>query len=272
LTNIKELEKLFFKVIDDLKEYLPYLVLVGGWVPYLYVKYLWKNLSVYPVTTTDIDFGVFESERTPSVSEPIYSRLSKLQYKERHLKMGRLFPVAPLLEDAEKKTRLMIEFITAPEVKKSYIEGLLGNQIFVNRLKKFDIILRNSIKLDLGKNGGTSYLLNVPPPYLFLFHKAITFVNREDEGKKAKDLYYIYYILRFHPRIELLFNDLRALNLPGEKVQAVANLRGFFSRVTSQGCLMIEQENGPDDYIYDVREDAFERFIELFNVLEVKMV
>ena len=180
--------------------------------------------------------------------------------------------IVTLLEDAEKKTRLMIEFITAPEVKKSYIEGLLGNQIFVNRLKKFDIILRNSIKLDLGKNGGTSYLLNVPPPYLFLFHKAITFVNREDEGKKAKDLYYIYYILRFHPRIELLFNDLRALNLPGEKVQAVANLRGFFSRVTSQGCLMIEQENGPDDYIYDVREDAFERFIELFNVLEVKMV
>jgi hypothetical protein len=118
LTNIKELEKLFFKVIGDLEEYLPYLVLVGGWVPYLYVKYLWKNLSIYPVTTTDIDFGVFEGEQTPSVSEPIYSRFSKLQYKERHLKMRRLFPVVPLLEDAEKKSRLMIEFITAPDRKK----------------------------------------------------------------------------------------------------------------------------------------------------------
>jgi len=29
-------EKAFFKVLEDLRNYLPYLVVVGGWVPYLY--------------------------------------------------------------------------------------------------------------------------------------------------------------------------------------------------------------------------------------------
>lgn len=92
MTKLEELEQLFFKVISDLEEFLPYLVIVGGWVPYLYVKYLWNNLSVYPVTTTDIDFGFSESDKVPSVKESIYSRLSRLQYRERHLKMDRLFP------------------------------------------------------------------------------------------------------------------------------------------------------------------------------------
>lgn len=108
MTELKDLEQLFFKVIHDMEEYLPYLVLVGGWLPYLYAKYLWKNLSVYPVTTTDIDFGVLESDRAPLVSETIYSRFSRLQYRERHLKIGRLFPIVPMLESSGKTSRLMM--------------------------------------------------------------------------------------------------------------------------------------------------------------------
>lgn len=252
-----------------MEEYLPYLVLVGGWLPYLYGKYLWKNLSFYPVTTTDIDFGVLERDRVPLVSETIYSRFSRLQYRERHLRIGRMFPVVPMLESAGKTSQLMIEFITAPDVDSGYIEDLVGSQILVNRLDKFDILFRDSIQIDLGKRGGSTYRVNVPPPYLFLFHKALTFVDREDETKKPKDLYYVYYILRFHPRIDLLFDELKGLELHEEKVQIVTTLRTFFSRVTSEGCLMVEGENGPDAYVDNVRQDVFERFGELINVLEV---
>ena len=51
-------EKLLIKVIDDLVDFLPYLVLVGGWVPYIYARYIWKNVPNLAVTTSDIDFGV----------------------------------------------------------------------------------------------------------------------------------------------------------------------------------------------------------------------
>jgi len=59
LSNTYPGEKLLVKVINDLADFLPYLVLVGGWVPYIYAKYVWKNVPNLTVTTTDIDFGVY---------------------------------------------------------------------------------------------------------------------------------------------------------------------------------------------------------------------
>ena len=35
---------LLIKVINDLSDFMPYLVIVGGWVPYIYAKYVWKNV------------------------------------------------------------------------------------------------------------------------------------------------------------------------------------------------------------------------------------
>ncbi|HLP59407.1 MAG TPA: GSU2403 family nucleotidyltransferase fold protein [Candidatus Deferrimicrobium sp.] len=270
MTEIKELEQLFFKVIDDLEDYLPHLVLVGGWTPYLYVKYLWKNISFYPVTTTDIDFGFSEKNDLLSIKEPIYARFSKLHYSERHFQMNRLFPIVPLLENTRKSSKLLIEFITTPTVSERYIETLVGRQILVNRLDKFDILLRDSIQIELIDREVSPYrvyFVKVPPPHIFLFHKALTFTDRENEAKMGKDIYYIYYILRFHPHKESLFNDLTTLNLPGERKQITGNLQQLFSRVTSLGCIMVEKENGPDDFIRDIRKDAFQRLRELIQVL-----
>ena len=58
MTELKYLEAIFFKVLDDLKGYLDDPTLVGGWLSYVYAKYLWNNLAIKPVTTTDIDFGL----------------------------------------------------------------------------------------------------------------------------------------------------------------------------------------------------------------------
>ena len=34
----------------------------------------------------------------------------------------------------------------------------------------------------------------------------------------------------------------------------------FFVKKSSLGCLMVERENMPDEYIDDLRQDIFERF------------
>lgn len=36
-------EKALFKVLEDLEPYLNSLILVGGWVPFLYRDFLWKK-------------------------------------------------------------------------------------------------------------------------------------------------------------------------------------------------------------------------------------
>jgi len=46
LTEIENIETIFFNVLEDLKDYLADLTLVGGWMPYVYSKYLWDNLIV----------------------------------------------------------------------------------------------------------------------------------------------------------------------------------------------------------------------------------
>ncbi|MCJ7579005.1 MAG: hypothetical protein MUP98_00550 [Candidatus Aminicenantes bacterium] len=38
------------------------------------------------------------------------------------------------------------------------------------------------------------------------------------------------------------------------------NLNKYFEKRSSMGCLMVEKENGPDDYIDNLRKDIFERF------------
>ena len=41
------------------------------------------------------------------------------------------------------------------------------------------------------------------------------------------------------------------------------DINKYFERISSQGCLMVEQENGLDDYVHDLRKDIFDRFMKL---------
>ena len=74
------------------------MVLVGGWVPYIYAKYVWKNVPNLAVTTTDIDFGV--SCKDYEGKESIASCVRRLGYGERHVSMDRLIPFVPVVKDA----------------------------------------------------------------------------------------------------------------------------------------------------------------------------
>ncbi len=87
--------------------------------------------------------------------------------------------------------------------------------------------------------------------------------------KKSKDIYYIYFTLRFHPQIEVLLKDIKRLPLHEEKKAARTVFKKLFARKGSPGCLMVERENGPDSYVHDIRQDAFERFKGLIEILTI---
>lgn len=57
MIDLGQIEAAFFNVLEDLKDYLDDLALIGGWMSYIYSKFLWDNLAVKLVTTVDIDFG-----------------------------------------------------------------------------------------------------------------------------------------------------------------------------------------------------------------------
>jgi len=103
--------------------------------------------------------------------------------------------------------------------------------------------------------------IQIPTESMFVFHKLLTFVDRENKAKLRKDLYYVYYMLRFSPTKAQLCDDVVGLiQKRKEGKQVKENLKEYLSSVDSKGPLFVEQENGPDAYVSNVREDAFEKF------------
>ena len=260
--NREKIEAVFFDVLEDISGYLPDLTLVGGWMPYIYSNFLWKTSVKNPVTTADIDFGVDQSV-TGDYAKTIFETLSSLDYKERHFKMDRMFPVVLY------KEKVPVEFITYPTVDIKAIEKMVGQQIQINKIDKFDFLLKHRISINVqGKQEDKTYVVNCPKPSAFLYHKGATFIYRENKEKQAKDLYYMYFILRYVPDIDSILREVSQYREKGYLMDVPDNINKFFERVSSQGCLLIEEENGPDEYIHDVRQDIFDRFKTLKEALQ----
>ncbi len=260
--NLEKIEAIFFNVLEDISDYLPDLTLVGGWMPYIYSHFLWKTSVRNPVTTVDIDFGVDQSV-TGDYSKTIFETLSSLDYKERHLKMDRMFPVVLYKENVP------LGFITYPTVDIKVIEKMVGQQIQINKIDKFDFLLKHRISINIhGKQKKKSYLINCPKPSAFLYHKGATFIDRENKEKQAKDLYYMYFILRYASDIDAILKEISQYMKEGYLMSVPDNISKYFERVSSQGCLLVEQENGSDEYIHDVRQDIFDRFKRLKEALQ----
>lgn len=250
-------EKLLIKVIDDLADFLPYLVLVGGWVPYIYAKYIWKNTPRLAVTTTDIDFGVGDKEFKGRDSVASYVR--KLGYGERHVSMDRMTPFVPVVKDSSGSLKAEVEFITDPKVPKTIIYQVVGREIEINEIENFNLLLKSVITTTIEK-----HKVRIPTESMFVFHKLLTFVQRENKEKLKKDLYYVYYMLRFCPSKDELINKVNSFIKNKEQGKSVKrNLRKYFSGIDSEGPFLVEQENGPDEYINDLKQDIFETFNKL---------
>ncbi|RKX91272.1 MAG: hypothetical protein DRP84_11890, partial [Spirochaetes bacterium] len=108
-----------------------------------------------------------------------------------------------------------------------------------------------------------TYKINCPKPSAFLYHKGATFIDREDEQKQAKDLYYMYFILRYAPDLDIILKEVAEYKKRDYFKEISQNLSKYFERKTSRGCLMVEKENGPDLYLDDLRQDIFDRFKQL---------
>jgi len=94
-----------------------------------------------------------------------------------------------------------LDFIAPRGIKDEIIEKLVGRQININKIDKFEFLLKYRIVIEIkNKRKKRTYKINCPKPSAFLYHKGATFIDREDEQKQAKDLYYMYFILRYAPR------------------------------------------------------------------------
>ncbi|MBN1410890.1 MAG: hypothetical protein JW969_08595 [Spirochaetales bacterium] len=257
-----EIELQFYNILTDVEKHLDNLMLVGGWLPFVYMRFLWNDMQVLPVTTTDVDFGILNTP-IQSIPDTIYKVLSNRNYKERHIEFGKEVPVV-----LYKNGVIRLDFIAEPDLDVKVSNELLGREIYLHRLKKFDFLLSHGIKIEvINKQDIKRYKLNCPVPSAFLYHKGATSRDRDEEHKKAKDLYYMYFILRYAPEPDKIFEEISEYSKDSRYTEDVMRLKDLFHEKNSPGCVMVEKENGPDPYIYELREDIYTRFNEFFKII-----
>ncbi len=209
------------------------------------------------VSTTDMDFGV--TLATYSGDESIADRVMKLGYGERHQSSDRMVPFVPIAKGKDDNEKAEVEFITVLNPPKYIHEKLVGKAIILNMLQDFEILLESSRKFMF-----FSHEVPIPTEAVFIFHKLLTFVLRENEDKKRKDLYYAYFMLRFCPDKARLVNEVKNLIKKREEGKKVLNnIKTFFAHRDDKGPVAIERENGTDYFISNVRADVYERITQL---------
>ena len=237
-------------------------MLVGGWIPHIYSNYLWKKKPIKIITTVDIDFG-FGDIQGKKKRKTIFDKLSTLDYSEHHIEIGKMYPVV-----LYKEGKIPVEFITYPEISRDAIDNLIGRQININKVDKFDFLLNHRCKVNISDNRRKAkYEIYCPCPSAFLYHKGATFSDRVGELKQAKDLHYMYFILRHAPDEDAIFKEVEQYRGMGYFADAPENLYKYFNRKTSKGCLLVEKEHGPDEFIRDLRNDIFERFSKFIAIV-----
>lgn len=261
-------EKDLLKIMCSLRAYLNHFVLVGGWAPYLYSKYLWKNLSVLPVSTLDIDIGIREIKPYWK-DKPLFIKFTKLKYKLEPVYDKDALPLIPVYVNERRKLEIKIEFITSFYVSDDTINHFLGKEIAVHRIDEFEWLLDKIVKLKIPYKGKI-IRLSLPQPHIYLFHKGLTFTMREDDAKKAKDLYYFYYILRFYPEYKELISSIKPLEKKDVFNIFIQNLKEGFDSEIAEGPLKIESVSGFDPYIPSIRKDAYIRVQKFITDLQDK--
>jgi len=177
--------------------------------------------------------------------------------------MDRAFPVVLY------KEKIPVEFITYPSADIKMIQKIIGEQIAIDKIDKFDFLLRHRISIKIqAKKKNKEYLVYCAKPSAFLCHKGATFLDRESKEKQAKDLYYMYFVLRYSPDINLTLGEISQYREEGCLKNVSDNIDQFFESVSSRGCLWVERENGPDEYVHDLRQDIFDRFKRLSEAIK----
>lgn len=233
--EFKTLEKGFFDTLLAIENSLNKIIIVGGWCPYLYAKYLWQKEIPNIPTTTDIDLGVLETG-SQRFDHTLYDQL-----KEAGLAVERIYDQEP--EPVEfvykkKELELKVEFITSFETSDDTLNRFLGTQLACNRIEAFEILLQHPAYVSV-KASGKTLSLSIPKPEAFLYHKGITFVMRSDEAKRDKDLFYVYFVLKFAPNQRALLDALKDFKTHELFKSFKQNLKEYLGDVAKPGYLML---------------------------------
>lgn len=254
----------FIKTLWILKDYLPVIVIGGGWAPFVYHQYFLGNTSHEPIRTRDIDLMV--PRTVPVIGKKTVDQVLVEAGFEAVFKSRDIPPVVHYEGNIENMD-VEIEFLvdqtgSNPEIVLEVQKGL-----HAEALRFISIVIENvtEVTIDAAVIAGQSspLIVKIPTPAAYMFHKGLVFRRRKDPEKKAKDLYYIFDILTGSSQImPAILDDFDQLS---EKYPAwfktfIGNLHLYFETTDSEGVLCVTEQRPP--LAFDgLNREQFKQFV-----------
>lgn len=252
------------KTLAVLRPYLPQIVIGGGWAPFLYYRYLAKNLEHTPVLTRDIDLMV--RHQVPIVGtktiDEILTKEAKLTAIFKNLGNPPVIHYEGIIDGAEVE----IEFLTDQTGSLEEEVIVVQKGLHAEALRYVSIIVENTLMLEIddaeSEQVDALLIVQVPKPAAYIFQKGLSFSVRRDKQKASKDLYYIFDILAGIPwEYLLLSHDFEVLsgNHPAWFKKFKANLSTQFESPDAEGLFRIVEQR-PADAFPDLDDDRLRNF------------
>lgn len=263
-----------FKTLSILRPYHSQIVIGGGWVPFLYYRYLAKNPSHTPVLTRDIDFMV--GHQVPIVGshtiDEILTKEARLTTAFKNLDNPAVIHYEGTIDGVEVE----IEFLTDQSGSREERVFVVQRGLHAEALRYVSLIIENTLLLAIDNaesvQGDDPLIVQVPTPAAYIFQKGLSFPARRDKQKASKDLYYIFDILAGLPN-EYIFKagDFEVLSgkHPAWFKQFLLNLSTQFESADAEGPLRIVEQR-PADAFPDLGDDQLRHFA--YGIIEQFML
>ncbi len=128
------------------------------------------------------------------------------------------------------------------------------------------MLLKETVTIPL-KAGKAILNIRVPTPEIFLYHKGITFVMRSQDFKRDKDLFYVYFMLRFHPDRKKLLDALKTFKKDDYFQAFKQNIKEYLADVASPGYLILRPFLRTSMLESDINADITDTFSGLLSFL-----
>ncbi len=223
------------ETLAALDKSLDKLVLVGGWLPFIYCNYLWKVPALDIPTTTDIDLGVQETGPL-RYALTVFQRLKQAGLAMEPIYKKEKIPIQFIYKKSGLQVR--IDFITSHNTSNDTHNRFLGTEVSWNRIDAFELLLKSPVHLTIDLDEAV-FPVNVPPSAAFFFHKGIIFATRRDAYKKAKDLYTVFWGLRFCPDRQQLIKEILEFRKHEYFEAFQQNLKDYVKDISKPGYLLL---------------------------------
>ena len=232
------------RVLRDLSPFYQSVVLVGGWAPYIYMRYLWNQDVPNVRMTTDVDIGILAGEKYEKHIQEVFLEKG---YSVKHVSTGHRWPyqfVLPL-----EGRELKIDFIGDSNSAKQIQRQILGEEVILNLFDDFNFLLSDLLYIQT--EWGKFY---VPRPERYLIYKVISFLD-EPAGRQRDVMMFYFCFSRCRKRAELEL-ALKSFCKEALVKKVVKGLKLKFKHESSPAVLEIRKSLAPFGF-YDTEAEIF---------------